>query len=178
VKKVIIFLLIVIISFCFICGCVNQSLPSISKSDDDVYIENLENFFIQDHEILDRYFASIDYNVSIKNREEDLVVSHNKLVADRIKLSETNYNKFAILKVSYKLDHSKHSFLLYLTEIGLPHHIQEKRKPFCWDPLNCYEQLFLDKTFDSELCSKLKEKKSNLVHHCYRLNDIDLGPKY
>lgn len=124
---------------------------------------------------MDRYFASIDYNVSVEKRVADNGSvytwradngSYDKLVADRKKLSDTNYNKFAILRVSSNLDLSKHSFLLYLTEIGLPHDIQEQRDRMCWQGRICYEQLFLDNTFDSELCSMLREKKSNLVHHC------------
>ena len=156
-----IILLLIIIGVCFICGCVTQSLPSISKSDDDVYIENLENFLIQQNESLHRIMDSQD-STSLKSY---------KHAADMKILSKTYYDRIVPLKVSSKLELSKNSFLQYLTEMGIVSDFQmnatsifdinqEEQKH------GCYAGMYFLKTYDSELCSVLTEKKSNLLPLC------------
>jgi ABC-type transport system involved in multi-copper enzyme maturation permease subunit len=165
-KKEIILFFIFVIAVCFICGCVNQSLPSISKSDDDVYIENLENFFIQYNESMNR----------IVNSQDSATLKTYKNAADMKILSKTYYDRIVPLKVSSKLELSKNSFLQYLTEMGIVSDLQMNApSTFSINPEeqkhSCSAGMFLIKTFDSELCPVLTEKKSNLLPLC-NMNEV------
>ncbi len=159
-KKEITILLIVITTVCFICGCVNQSQSSILKSDDDIYFENLENYLIQQNESMHRIMDSMD-STSTKSY---------KYAADVKILSKTYYDRIAPLKVSSKLELSKNSFLQYLTEMGIVSEIQMNATSLSFNQEeqkhSCYAGMYFLKTFDSEVCSVLEQKKSILLPLC------------
>jgi hypothetical protein len=150
--------IVLLVAILITAGCVNLSLPSISKSNDDTYIENLENFFIQQNESVNRIFNGQDLTLS-KSQE---------YAADMKILSKTYYDRIQPLKVSSKLELSKNSFLQYLTEIGIISEIQMNTTSLL--PINQEEQkhsdfsrIYLQKTFNSELFSVMAEKKITIV---------------
>ena len=134
---------------------------SIPITDDDVYIENVENYFIQLNETM--------YGI-ISSKDSPELQSFKGAAELKI-LSKTYYNRIEPLKVSSKLELSKNSFLQYLTEMSIIADLQknetslftmneEQRKH------SCNAEMFILNTFDSELCSVIVEKKQFLLPYC------------
>ena len=82
---------------------------SIPITDDYVYIENLENYFIQLNETM----------YGIISSEDSPELKSFKGAAELKILSKTYYDRIEPLKVSSKLELSKNSFLQDLTEMSI-----------------------------------------------------------
>jgi hypothetical protein len=155
-------------------GCVTNSPSEQKKSDDDLYLQSLDDFVVLSN--------------SPHQQQSTQQFSQEQMDVTDLQIRSTIfYNRVLPLKVSPNLEYSKTSFLQFLqTSKGMADfllsHSSEERMRFATIPSSYtaeqkqeyvdFEQnsqkfgLFLTKTFDSNVCSAAEGKNSNVTKMC------------
>jgi hypothetical protein len=156
-------------------GCVTSN----KISDDEVYLESLEEFLSQNNQIYYSYYQQAGHSAPPEQVQ--------KYEADMKILSTTFYNRVAPLKVSSKFEFSKNSFLQALKEretvadflVSHPEDPllvmgslteEEKTQYFEANKHNENYSKFFPNTFDGNVCFAARVNYLNITFMCKQLH--------